>query len=152
MSIPVGTSVLINKLKKHGVVVEALGGGSYKVAIGAISMRVEECDLAITAPLLKKSLSDSVNPEGITISSDASQQWRSLRSLDLHGLTVNEALRLIEEHLSRAIMANISEVEVMHGLGTGRLKDAILEHLKTLTVVKGVAPHPFNRGITRVFI
>lgn len=152
MSIPVGTAVLIIKLKKHGVVVEVLGSGNYKVAIGAISMRVEEGELSISAPLAKKAPRDSVAPEGITISSDATQQWRSLRSLDLHGLTVNEALKLIEEHLSRAIMANISEVEVMHGLGTGRLKDAILEHLKTLAVVRGVAAHPFNRGITRVFI
>ncbi|NDC37095.1 MAG: hypothetical protein EBZ48_03475, partial [Proteobacteria bacterium] len=138
--------------KKHGTVLENLGGGSYKVQIGALSMRVNEADLTISAQATKKPLRDSVAPEGITISSDAAQKWRSLRALDLHGMKVNEALRVLEEHLSRAVMADISEVEVMHGLGTGKLKDAILEHLKTLPVVKGVSPHPFNRGITRVFV
>ncbi|NDC39263.1 MAG: hypothetical protein EBZ48_14660 [Proteobacteria bacterium] len=152
MGISVGTSVLVTKLKKHGTVLEDLGGGSYKVQIGALSMRVDETDLTVSAQSTKKPLRDSVAPEGITISSDASQKWRSLRSLDLHGMTVSEALRILEEHLSRAVMANVSEVEVMHGLGTGKLKDSILEHLKTMPVVKGVSPHPFNRGITRVFI
>lgn len=152
MGIPIGTSVLVEKLKKHGTVLEDLGGGSYKVQIGALSIRVEEADVTISAQPMKKPLRDSVAPEGITISSDASQQWRSLRSLDLHGMTVQEALRTLEEHLSRAVMANISEVEVMHGLGTGKLKDAVIAHLGTLPVVKGVSAHPFNRGITRVFV
>lgn len=147
-----GASVLVSKLKKHGTVVEDLGNGSYKVQIGPLSMRVDEAGLIIAAQPSKKPLRDSIAPEGITISSDASGQWRSLRSLDLHGMTVQEALRTLEEHLSRAVMADISEVEVMHGLGTGKLKDALLTHLKTLPVVKGISPHPFNRGITRVFV
>lgn len=69
--IPVGTSVLLKKLKKHGKIVECLNDGSYKVAIGSITMRVKETDSVISAQPEKKVIDQPIGPVGIEITSDA---------------------------------------------------------------------------------
>lgn len=56
-------------------------------------------------------------------------------------MTVDEALRTLEEHLSRSIMANISEVEVMHGLGSGKLKTLSLSTLEPFQSLKELSHH-----------
>jgi dsDNA-specific endonuclease/ATPase MutS2 len=43
-------------------------------------------------------------------------------------------------------------VEVVHGIGTGRVRAAVLETLKHLPSVRQVRPHPTNRGVTIVHL
>ena len=151
--IPLGTTVLVTKLKKHGIVTEDLGNGTYKVTIGALSIRVKEKEVTVTAQAKKESKESSPGPSSrIGIESDALRAGSALQKLDLHGLTVAEALRLLEEHISRAVLAGLNEVEVMHGIGSGKLHDAVQKHLRTLPAVKSFQLNPYNRGVTRVFL
>jgi len=51
--------------------------------------------------------------------------------IDLTGLRVGDALRRLEEFLDRAQLAGHAEVRVIHGIGTGALKRAVLDYLAT---------------------
>lgn len=56
--------------------------------------------------------------------------------IDIHGMRVDEALPVIDKFISDAILGNIDRVVVVHGKGSGALKQAVHEFLKSHQSVK----------------
>ena len=56
--------------------------------------------------------------------------------LDLHAMTVDEAVPLVQEYLNDAFMAGLKEVRVVHGKGTGILRQAVMRELRKHPLVK----------------
>lgn len=61
-------------------------------------------------------------------------QERSTQSagstLDLRGLRVDEALMKTDQFLDASILSNVERIEIIHGKGTGQLRQAITEYLR----------------------
>jgi DNA mismatch repair protein MutS2 len=75
------------------------------------------------------------------------------RELKLIGMRVDEALTILEPFISHAAAAGLSEVRVIHGVGTGRLRDAVREELGRHPLVEGFRsgePHEGRDGATVV--
>jgi len=75
------------------------------------------------------------------------------RELKLIGLRVEEALDLLEPFLNHASLAGMREVRIIHGLGTGRLRAAVREHLAHHPLVdefRAGEPHEGRDGATVV--
>jgi DNA mismatch repair protein MutS2 len=53
------------------------------------------------------------------------------------GTTVDEALPAVEQYLDRASLQGISRVRIVHGIGSGRLREAIREFLQHHPLVRG---------------
>jgi DNA mismatch repair protein MutS2 len=73
------------------------------------------------------------------------------RELKLIGLRVEEALDLLEPFLNHASLGGLNEVRIIHGLGTGRLRDAVREFLVRHPLVdsfRGGEPHEGRDGAT----
>ena len=64
--------------------------------------------------------------------------------LHLVGLRVEEAIPLLDRAIDRALLDGCSQIQVVHGHGTGRLRDAVREFLMEHAVVK--AFHPETQG------
>lgn len=73
----------------------------------------------------------------------------SLPRLNLVGLRVDEALPLVDRLLDQALLHGQERVDIIHGLGTGRLKAAVREHLKQHVAVKAIHGD-VNPGVTVV--
>jgi DNA mismatch repair protein MutS2 len=73
-------------------------------------------------------------------------------TIDLHGLTVDEATRKLEVWLSEAIMAGLHQLKVVHGLGSGRLQDATHALLRRVPTVRAFKVSDFNPGETDVYL
>ena len=65
---------------------------------------------------------------------------------DLRGLRVDEALDRMLVALDRAAREGRDRVEVVHGHGTGALRDAVREHLRGSPYVTGFAPATAEQG------
>lgn len=65
----------------------------------------------------------------------------SAPSVDLRGMTATEALDELDNFLDTAMMANLSQVTVIHGKGTGVLRAAVQQHLRGIKTIKS-----FRRG------
>jgi DNA mismatch repair protein MutS2 len=50
--------------------------------------------------------------------------------VDLRGMDVVEALRAVDQGLDRGLLAGLTEVRIIHGLGKGVLKSAVDRHLR----------------------
>jgi DNA mismatch repair protein MutS2 len=62
------------------------------------------------------------------------------------GATVDEALARLEKFLDDALLADNRRLRIVHGHGTGRLRDAIRAFLKEHALVASVAAAPDNEG------
>lgn len=147
----IGTDVLVRTLKRRGVVAEVVRAGVYRVQVGALSVTAREDELDAPPPSKKKKRQavPSVANEHERRFADAGSEPSSI---DLHGLTVDEARNRVAGYISRAILAGLERVEIIHGIGSGRLKAAITKDLRALPVVRGVKPHPTNPGITLAYL
>jgi DNA mismatch repair protein MutS2 len=68
------------------------------------------------------------------------------RELKLIGLRVDEALTMLEPFINHAAAAGLGEVRVIHGVGTGRLRDAVREELGRHPLVEGQRPGESHEG------
>ncbi|MGA7304816.1 MAG: Smr/MutS family protein [Rhodothermales bacterium] len=66
--------------------------------------------------------------------------------LDLRGYRVADALPAVEKYLDEAIRAGLRRVEILHGTGTGALRDAIRGHLRSMNVVSSIEEAPIDQG------
>lgn len=84
---------------------------------------------------IKMSKSASVSPE-----------------VNLIGMTVDEAIPILDKYLDDAYLAHLPQVRVVHGRGTGALKAGVHKHLKRLKYVKDFRLGEFGEGDTGVTI
>ena len=64
------------------------------------------------------------------------------------GMRVEEALKEIDRFLNRAIVQEMPRVKIVHGVGTGRLMNAIREHFKDAAFISNIGKDDTNPGIT----
>ncbi len=72
--------------------------------------------------------------------------------VNLIGMTVDEALPVLDKYLDDAYLAHLPQVRVVHGRGTGALKAGVHKHLKRLKYVKDFRLGEFGEGDTGVTI
>lgn len=72
--------------------------------------------------------------------------------INLIGHTVDEALALLDKYLDDAYLAHMPSVRVVHGKGTGALRNAVHGHLKRLKYVKSYRLGEFGEGDSGVTI
>jgi len=66
--------------------------------------------------------------------------------IHLRRLTLDEALLKLDEYLDDAFMAGIFSIRVVHGKGTGILRQAIREYLSKHSLVKSYRPGAYGEG------
>ena len=66
--------------------------------------------------------------------------------INLIGMRVDEALPELDKYLDDAYLSHLSQVTVIHGRGTGALKEAVHAHLKRLKYVKSYRLGAFGEG------
>ena len=64
----------------------------------------------------------------------------------LLGMTVDEALPILEKYLDDAYLSNVGSVRVVHGKGTGTLRKAVQDYLKKNPHVKSYRAGMFGEG------
>jgi DNA mismatch repair protein MutS2 len=71
-------------------------------------------------------------------------------SIDLHGLTVEEAMEKVTTFLDHALRSGASEAHVIHGRSSGKIKAALHAQLKRIPSIRGFGVDPRNPGVTIV--
>ena len=153
MPFPVGSAVAVVSLRKHGQVLEVLAGGRYRVVVGGMTMICQETQLETVTHSKKQQRREREAPARRAGTSMAppvpdATAARRLQSIDLHGMTVPEALASLPIFLDRAIRAGLSHVEIIHGISGGRLRVAVRRYLAQMPAVTCAARDEKNPGVT----
>lgn len=72
--------------------------------------------------------------------------------INLLGKTVDEAIAILDKYLDDAYMAHLPSVRIVHGKGTGALRNAVQNHLKRMKIVKEYRLGEYGEGDAGVTI
>jgi len=73
-------------------------------------------------------------------------------TLDLHGLTVEEAMRLVDDRLNEALLAGVARLDIVHGKGHGLIRSALHRHLRQIPAVHHFELDARNPGVTHLYL
>ena len=133
----------------RGVVLDVRNAGRYLVDVKGRSFIVDGDQLTpADGARPSRRVRRSTPPVGD--SAPADHRDRIVRSLDLHGKTVLEAMDTLDEFVNDALVADAAEVRIIHGRSGGRLKAAVHARLKQMSSVRGFRVDPLNAGMTIV--
>ena len=147
----IGDTVIVHSMHVRGIVNSLPDkNGNIMVQMGIIRSRVHYSDLEIvedteiTGPndfkrtgsgAIKVSKSLSISPE-----------------INLLGMTVDEAVSVLDKYLDDAALAHLNEVRVVHGKGTGKLRSGIHDYLRRAKHAKSFRLGAFGEGDAGVTI
>lgn len=124
------------RIKANGMVgeVSIVSDKAVTVIIGNIKSKMPLDKVErITSNEYKSAVKAAPKPVTQTTSMDSSISERKLNfkmELDVRGQRVNEALDNVMHYIDDAIMLNVSSVRIIHGKGTGALRDEIQRFLR----------------------
>jgi len=72
--------------------------------------------------------------------------------IDLRGETADEALMDLDRFIDAALMANLGQISIIHGKGTGALRAAVQKHLKAHPNIKTFRLGVYGEGENGVTI
>ena len=135
--VEVGSRVRVDSMSVAGVVM-ALQGNEAEILVGNIRLRRPLSDLEVTEkPSLKL-------PAGVHLSISSSEP--ASNEINLLGCSVDEATSRTDKFLDEAFLAQLPQVRIVHGTGTGALRNAIADLLKSHPHVVGFESAPQNQG------
>lgn len=140
----VGDSVMVLSLNLEGTVVTLPNArGDLTVQMGMMQTQVNRKDVSWLAASKKE------EPERKRTSGGAIQMGKTLSihpELNLIGMRVDEALPVLDKYLDDAYLSHLPKVTIIHGRGTGALKDAVHAQLKRTKYVKAYRLGAFGEG------
>src|SRR4051812_21125141 len=154
MPFPPGTDVVVIAINRRGRVLDSRGA-MYRVLVGGLTMTCRENQIRAvegTKAAARRQKRPAAHEPTVPARSRASHDPHTVRSIDLHGMTVEQARAAVVDFLSRAVMEGADTLEIVHGIGTGRVRDAIRRELQAIAAVRHVRPHPTNPGVTIVHL
>lgn len=141
-----GLLVYVKPMDAQGTVVQYTQGKSEaEIQCGSLKMHIKIKDLQIIGKPQQK-------PQQKTRVFKSLPKDTPLLEINLLGLTVPEAIYELDNFIDRAVTDNLEEIKVIHGVGTGKLRAAISDHLKKHRSVESFRAGKYGEGETGVTI
>ena len=124
-----GDNVYIVNIGKNGVVIdEPDRSGNVNVRAGIISMKTKIKNLKLVEDEMTVTGKDKVKQKASDYKVKVSRDFKS--EIDLRGMTGDEAWLAVDKYLDEATVAGVRSVHLIHGKGTGALKNALWKFLR----------------------
>jgi DNA mismatch repair protein MutS2 len=135
-----------------GIVREVRNAGRLMVEVDGRVLVVAERDLSPVQQVKARSRERVTPTRRIERPPPKSDKRTASAQVDLHGLTVEEALERVDQALSEALLADLSELRFIHGRGGGRIRAALHRRLRETSAVRKFLVDPRNEGVTIVVL
>ncbi len=120
----VGDRVFVAKYQKEGYI-ETISDEKVKVRMGLLSVFVDKEDIYLSSQHEnKKNTVGSFYIENPPF------------TIDIRGTRVEEALKILEKAIDKAIINGVNTIEILHGKGEGILRKAVHDYLKSVSEIK----------------
>lgn len=140
--IKLGDVVLLLNLNIEGVVTAlADSKGMLGVRAGAMQTKVSRKDVKWISRAVKEASSNKGGTK-----SGMSKAMTIHPELNLVGMRVDEALPVLDKYLDDAYLSHLEKCTIIHGRGTGALKDAVHQHCKKAKYIKEYRLGTFGEG------
>ena len=140
-----GLEVFVSNLNNNGVVLSNVSkDNTVQVQIGAMKMSV---DIKYLQEIKKSSSNKSHNKINSDYTKQSSFKAQSVSpEINILGMTVDEAIPIVDKYLDDCFIAKISPIRIVHGKGTGALRSGIHRFLKSNKLVDSFRLGTFGEG------
>jgi DNA mismatch repair protein MutS2 len=139
-----GDEVKVLTFDQKGTLVERVSSSEWQVQIGIMKMKVKEKDLEY--------MSTPKQPEFKQVAIVKGRDADVKLELDLRGERYENALSRVEKYIDDALLSNYARVSIIHGKGTGALRQGVQEYLRNHRSVKKIRFGDAGEGGTGVTI
>ena len=146
-NLKVGETVEVMSLKQTGTVLELPDEeGNVLVQIGIMKVKVNK------STLRRADQAEEEKAKTRTSKMIRSKSSHVKNEIDLRGKTLDEALLELDKYIDDAYLAGLTEAYIIHGKGTGVLREGIKSYLKGHKHIKSYRTGNYNEGGTGVTV
>lgn len=137
----IGDDIIVLSYGQRGTLTNQLKDGRWEAQVGLIKMTLEEKEFDLVqaqqeAPVKKKQVNVVKRAVG------KAPQAR----LDLRGKRYEEAMEALDAFIDQALLNNMAQVDIIHGIGTGVIREGVTKYLQRNKQVKSFGYAPQNAG------
>ena len=127
-------------------VVQSVKGKRAQVAFGQILTTVDKARLTVVSNNEYREATRPVTARTV-VSVDISARKLNFKDhIDVRGMRASEALDMVRNFIDDALMVGVGTVSILHGKGTGALKEEIRRYLRTVPEIASAADEHADRG------
>ena len=121
-----------------------------EVQVGNMRLNVKASDLYEMSPVVKKQKNSQRDRIQVVRKIEPVREVKT--EINLLGMTVSEAIQEVDAFIDQAVLGGLDEVKIIHGIGTGKLKEGIRNHLRGMKNVAEFRSGVYGEGEAGVTI
>ena len=138
----VGDEILVISYGQRGTLVNQLKDGRWEAQVGLIKMTLEEKEFNLI-----KVEKEAAQPKKRQVNVVKRSNTSGPRArLDLRGKRYEEAMQELDGFIDQALLNNMAQVDIIHGIGTGVIREGVTKYLRRNKHVKSFEYAPQNAG------
>ncbi len=135
-----GDRVFVPAMQAEGEVLSVNAKkGEAEVQVGGMRLNVRVKTLFTASPRREKA-------EKVRVVRKVAPVLAVQTEINLLGMTVSEAVQEVDAFIDRAVLAGLEEVKLIHGMGTGKLREGIRSHLRGMRNVAEFREGAYGEG------
>ena len=137
----VGDDIIVLSYGQRGTLTNQLKDGRWEAQVGLIKMTLEEKEF----DLVQAQQETPVKKKQVNVVKRAGGKGPQAR-LDLRGKRYEEAMEALDAFIDQALLNNMAQVDIIHGIGTGVIREGVTKYLQRNKQVKSFGYAPQNAG------
>lgn len=146
-SIKIGSTVRVKGQGGYGQVIE-IKKDNVVIALGQFKLpaKLNQLEIVSNNKIKKENRNKNSYIVSSTIEDIRERNLNFKREIDVRGMRGDEALQAVTYFIDDAIIVNVEQVRILHGTGTGILRELIRKYLKTIPAVSSFADEHVQFG------
>ncbi|HEM6404770.1 TPA: endonuclease MutS2 [Streptococcus suis] len=137
----VGDDIIVTAYGQRGTLTNQLKDGRWEAQVGLIKMTLTKDEF----DLVKAEKAEQLKKRQVHTVKRANVRGPKAR-LDLRGKRYEEAMMELDEFIDQALLNNLAQVDIVHGIGTGVIREGVTKYLRRNKQVKEFGYAPQNAG------
>ncbi|TCD45569.1 endonuclease MutS2 [Streptococcus sp. X16XC17] len=137
----VGDDIVVTAYGQRGTLTNQLKDGRWEAQVGLIKMTLKREEFG----LVKAEKESQPQQKQIHVVKRNQAKGPKAR-LDLRGKRYEEAMKELDEFIDQALLNNMAQVDIIHGIGTGVIRESVTKYLRRNKNVKEFGYAPQNAG------
>ena len=137
----IGDDIIVLNYGQRGTLTNQLKDGRWEAQVGLIKMTLEEKEF----DLVQAQQEAPVKKKQVNVVKRAVGKGPRAR-LDLRGKRYEEAMSELDAFIDQALLNNLAQVDIIHGIGTGVIREGVTKYLQRNKHVKTFGYAPQNAG------
>lgn len=139
----VGDDIIVTAYGQRGTLINQTKNGKWEVQVGLIKMMLKEDEFSLV-----KVQEEAQKPKKkqVHVVKKSKKSAGPRARLDLRGKRYEEAMQELDEFIDQALLNNIAQVDIIHGIGTGVIREGVAKYLSRNKHVKSFGYAPQNAG------